>query len=47
MHRDRPAGARTRADDLGELLPARDLDPGAVEQPRGLRASVPSMKTFR
>ena len=30
-----------RADDLGELLAARDLDPGAVEHSRGLRAQRP------
>jgi len=35
---DREAGLRAAADDLHELFPARDLDAGAVEHARGLRA---------
>ena len=34
---DRPAGGRSRADQLGELLAARDAHAAPVEHPRGLR----------
>ena len=38
VHADRPPGPRSAADDVGELLAARDPDAGAVEHPRGLRS---------
>ena len=38
---DGPAGRCARADDLRELLLARDDDAGAVEHPRGLGAERP------
>src|SRR5215218_6262686 len=41
VHGYRPTGSDACAHDLGQLLTARDLDPGAVEQPRGLRAERP------
>ena len=48
VHGDRPAGARPGADDLGELLPARDLHARPVQEPSASAdPSVPSMKTFR
>ena len=37
VHGDRPARAHPGADDLGQLLPARDLHARPVEQPSGLR----------
>ena len=41
MHGDGPAGRRSPADDVRELVAARDLDAGAVEHPRRLRAERP------
>ena len=41
MHRDGPAGCCGPLDDVRELGAARDLDAGAVEHPRRLRAERP------
>ena len=41
VHADGPAQPRARADDVGELVAARDHDARAVEHPRGLRAERP------
>ena len=41
VHRDGESGACARADDLHELVAARDLHSRAVEQPGGLRAERP------
>ncbi len=47
MDRDRETCRGSAADDLGELVAARDLNAAAVEHPGGPEPSVPSMKTFR
>ena len=41
VHADRPAEPRALADDLGELVAARDHDARAVEHPGGLRTERP------